>query len=117
MRDESTMNPELPERRVRFSEHYNRSPPWLQPFGVLLRGDGHLCTVEMRTADLRALARAYGLVLNGRGGVQGRAFVQPPTRAQLRQLWLALFDAHFATHVFPGEGSTEAENIPQQPTV
>jgi hypothetical protein len=103
MSDESKLNPELPERRVRFSEHYNHCPPWLQPFGVLLRGDGHLCTMEMRTADLRQLASRYGLILNGRGGVQGRAFTQPPARAQLRQLWLDLFDAQFAAHPFPGE--------------
>jgi len=103
------MNPEFPESRVRFTEHYSKSPPWLQPFGVLLRADGHLCVVEMRSADLQALARSYGLVLNGRGGMEGRAFPDKPTRAQLRQLWMDLFDARFAAHVFPGEAPEGGE--------
>ncbi|MBM4378367.1 MAG: hypothetical protein FJ086_03565 [Deltaproteobacteria bacterium] len=101
----SPPNPELHDRRVRFVERYCRSPPWFLPFGVLLRADGHLCTVEMRTADRWTLARRYGLTSNVRGGLEGRAFPTAPTREQLRQLWMDLFDAHFAAHPFPEDGA------------
>lgn len=89
------MNPEIGERRVRFVEHYSRSPPWLQPFAVGLRGDGHLCIVGMVPTAPTVLAKAYGLERNGRCGVEGRAFDHQPSRAQLRKLWLDIFDSQF----------------------
>lgn len=89
------MNPEIDERRVRFSEHYSKSPPWLQPFAVALRHDGHLCIVNAVPGTTQALAKAYGLERNGRCGVEGRAFNHQPSREQLRKLWLDIFDSQF----------------------
>lgn len=80
---------------MRFAEHYSKSPPWLQPFGLLLRADGHVATVGMRPNVAGNLAAAYRLTLNGRCGVEGRAFPESPNREQLRKLWLDIFDAQF----------------------